>query len=626
VIVAGVQLDNGNSVIAVDQFALSSNGTVKDTETDGKILGWTLGADVSASSQSIKLTVDGDSGAMLEADIAISELVTSVSSVGDVLVGGERVVKWDFLAEESGTATTLDLDVYDSEGLLVAVDARTSEDASAGTRVSTANVSLKQDSQLETLGGVRFETVDSGARAAAELQLLGADLQQPFLHLNANINFTAASAARLLTDWDAAVVAQLRDPGDSTTLLMSMLVTGASQLGVFTSEMSMKDSEGTEVVSWSMEGTSSSDSITTQGTIGSDMVVKLALSKPDGRLDTMTQMDSTVTVEGGEMAISFGVGYDGTDTWDMSGSVSENGDTTASIEAHLHEEWVSVVSWASEGVGDLIGVGRSYVYVNASIPSISDFSDMWELNYVRTSDFIETTNVTWHTDASVAESILSVSSYTMERDDSGEWRYISSVNFTVDHTEPPAAPTPAPPAPSTMIVEGTFMVSVAAAKAQAFIGNFDVEDSFVASIAQRAGVLESTVKVTLSVVSGNGRRLTQTSDQVEILVTYVITAQVGASNDAAVTGDSVLDNMVDTLTSTSAEEFVADFASEFQTTDSASNFSAVMAVPGSATAPTTTEATDSMSGPTTTEATEASGAHAAFSQALLLTTICMLMV
>merc|ERR1712060_7189 len=108
---------------------------------------------------------------------------------------------------------------------------------------------------------------------------------------------------------------------------------------------------------------------------------------------------------------------------------------------------------------------------------------------------------------------------------------------------------------------------------------------------------------------------TQASDQVEILVTYVITAQVGASNDADVIGDSVLDNMVDTLTSTSAEDFVADFASEFQTTDSASNFSVVMAVPGSATAPTTTEAIDDMS-----------SAHAAFSQALLMTTICMLMV
>jgi hypothetical protein len=471
VIVAGVQLDNGDSAIAVDQFALSSNGTVKDTETDGKILGWTLGADVSASSQSIKLTVDGDSGAMLEVDIANSELVTSVSSVGDVLLGGERVFKWDFLAEESDSANTLDLDVYDSGGLLAAVDARTSEDASAGTRVSTANVSLRQDSQLETLGGVRFETVDSGARAAAELQLLGADLQQPFLHLNASINFTAASAARLLTDWDAAVAAQLRDPGDPAELLMSMLVTGTSQWGAFTSEMRLEDPEGTEVMAWSMNGTSSSDSITTQGTIGSDMVVTLALSKPDGRLDTMTQMDSTVTVEGDGMAISVGVGYDGADTWDVSGSVSENGDAIASIEAHLHEEWVSVASWAQEDVGDLIGAGIFYVYVNASMPSISDFSDMWELNYIKTSDFIETTNVTWHMDTSVAESGLSVSSYTMERDDGGEWRYVSSVNFTVDHTEPLAAPTPAPPAPSTMTVEGTFMVSVAASEAQAFIGN-----------------------------------------------------------------------------------------------------------------------------------------------------------
>jgi hypothetical protein len=349
------------------------------------------------------------------------------------------------------------------------------------------------------------------------------------------------------------------------------------------------------------------------------MVVTLALSKPDGRLDTMTQMDSTVTVEGDGMAISVGVGYDGADTWDVSGRVSENGDTTASIEAHLHEEWVSVASWAQEDVGDLIGAGLFYVYVNASMPSVSDFSDMWELNYIKTSDFIETTNVTWHMDTSVAESTLSVSSYTMERDDGGEWRYISSVNFTVDHTEPLAAPTPAPPAPSTMTVEGTFMVSVAASEAQAFISNSDVVDSFVASIAQRAGVQESMVQVTLSVVtlsvaSGSGRRLAQTSNQVEIRVTYVVTAQVGASDDADVIGHSVFDSMADALTSTSAEDFVADFATEFQTTDSASSFSAVVAVPA------TTEA------PTTTEATEVSGAPAAFSQALLLTTICILMV
>jgi len=240
---------------------------------------------------------------------------------------------------------------------------------------------------------------------------------------------------------------------------------------------------------------------------------------------------------------------------------------------------------------------------------------MWEQIYFQMGDFIGTTNTTWHMDTSVAESTLSVSSYTMERDDGGEWRYISSVNFTVDHTEPLAAPTPAPPAPSTMTVEGTFMVSVAASEAQAFIGNSDVVDSFVASIAQRAGVPESMVQVTLSVASGSGRRLAQTSDQVEIRVTYVVTAQVGASDDADVIGHGAFDSMADTLTSTSAEDFVADFASEFQTTDSASSFSAVVAVPGSATAPTTTEAIDDMS-----------SAHAAFSQALLMTTICMLMV
>ena len=117
---------------------------------------------------------------MLEVGIASSELRARVLSVGDVLLDCERIFKWEFRQAESGSTTALDLDVYDSGGPLAAIDARTSADASAGTQVSTANVSYKQDSQLETLGGVRLESVDSGACAGAELRLLGADLQQPF--------------------------------------------------------------------------------------------------------------------------------------------------------------------------------------------------------------------------------------------------------------------------------------------------------------------------------------------------------------------------------------------------------------------------------------------------------------
>ncbi|CAK0844122.1 unnamed protein product [Prorocentrum cordatum] len=374
----------------------------------------------------------------------------------------------------------------------------------------------------------------------------------------------------------------------------------------------MSGSKGAELIAWSTTGTSSSDSITTQGGIGSDTVVTLALSKPDGRLDTVTQMDSSVSIVGDGMSISVSMGYDGTDTWDMSGSLSENGDTAASIEAHLHEQWVSVASWVYE-YGPLGDIGPLYMYANASIPSISDFSDMWEVHYFQTSDFIETANATWHMDTSVGEYSLAASSYTMEKDDGGEWRYTSSVNVTVDHIDTSAAPTPAPPMLSRKTVEGSFRATVAASEAQAFVSNADVEASFVASIAQRAGVPESMVQVTLSVVSSGGRRLS--SGEVEILVTYAITAEVGASDDAGVISDTAFDSMVDTLASTSAEDFVVDFASELEATGSASSFSAVVAVPGSATAPMVTETSEKMS-----------GAQAAFPQALLLAAICMLMV
>jgi len=607
-----VQLGDGKSVISIDQFALSSSGTLLDFETEEKVLGWALDADVSASAQTIQLTVDGASGAMLEVDIANRELTTRDSSAGDVLLGGERVFKWDFLLEESGSTITLDVDVHDSAGVLAAVHATSSEDAVAGTWVSTANVSLRQDDKLETLGGVRLETVDSGARVAAGLQILGEDLQDPFLQLAAGVDFTAAGAARLLTDWEASVAAELRDPRDLAALLVSMSLNGTSSGGVFTTEMRMSGSKGAELIAWSTTGTSSSDSITTQGGIGSDTVVTLALSKPDGRLDTVTQMDSSVSIVGDGMSISVSMGYDGTDTWDMSGSLSENGDTAASIEAHLHEQWVSVASWVYE-YGPLGDIGPLYMYANASIPSISDFSDMWEVHYFQTSDFIETANATWHMDTSVGEYSLAASSYTMEKDDGGEWRYTSSVNVTVDHIDTSAAPTPAPPMLSRKTVEGSFRATVAASEAQAFVSNADVEASFVASIAQRAGVPESMVQVTLSVVSSGGRRLS--SGEVEILVTYAITAEVGASDDAGVISDTAFDSMVDTLASTSAEDFVVDFASELEATGSASSFSAVVAVPGSATAPMVTETSEKMS-----------GAQAAFPQALLLAAICMLMV
>ena len=154
--------------------------------------------------------------------------------------------------------------------------------------MSTANVSYKQDSQLETLGGVRLESVDSGARAGAELLLLGADLQQPFFQFAAGIDFTAAGAARLLTDWDGSVAVELRDPGNLTALLMSMSLSGTSSGGVFASEMSMAGSGGTELMARSTTGASCSDSIISQGAVGSDTAATLMSAKPDGRLDAAT--------------------------------------------------------------------------------------------------------------------------------------------------------------------------------------------------------------------------------------------------------------------------------------------------------------------------------------------------
>lgn len=195
-------------------------------------------------------------------------------------------------------------------------------------------------------------------------------------------------------------------------------------------------------------------------------------------------------------------------------------------------------------------------------------------------------------------------------------------------TAPTPAPTPTPPptptatpspptastTPSTVTISGAFRATVAASEAEAFISNSDVEDSFVASIAQTAGVSESMVEVTLSVVSSSGRRLSTSDSEVEVVITYTITAQVGDSNDANVISQSTLDSMVDTLSSTTATEFVASFNSKFQTTNSTSSFSTVVAVVGSETAPTVV-----------TLPPASSRAQATFPKMLLLATVCGLM-
>jgi hypothetical protein len=372
--------------------------------------------------------------------------------MGDVKFGGDRVCKWDFLWAESGSTTTVDLVVHDSEGLLATVDAKTSDG------VSTANVSFKQESQLQTLGGVRLELEDS----SAQLQLLvGASLQK-FFQLDAGIG-----SSRLLTDWEATVAAQLWDPAQPATLLMSGSVQGTSSGGTFTTETEIKNGAGAQVMTLSTTGTSGSDQITTQGittqgpTAGT--AVTLTLSKPDGRLDTLTQLDFTATVDNENTDISVGMGYDGIDTWDVSGIASG----MASLECHVHEDWASASAWVDE---DTIGVGTIYGYVNSST---ADSSDMWEHNYIQVGDFIETTNVTRHTDASAGESSLSVRAYAMQKDDSGEWQYIYSLNVSGVHAGSPAIPTPAPPAPSTKTVDGTFKAKGAASGARDFVSMGD---------------------------------------------------------------------------------------------------------------------------------------------------------
>jgi len=432
-------------------------------------------------------------------------------------------------------------------------------------------------------------------------------------------------------------------------VMMTMSVTSSSSGGVFTSGMAMEDADGTQLMNWSITGTSASDGISTHGTLGDVMAITLAMSKPDGRLDTMSQMDLTLTMESmmdGEdddemeqgqtrehddeeedtddwdsmdlsnVTISLSLGYDGTDTWDATGIVSQSGDTIASVEAHVHEEWVSLTSWANEDVGDMIGAGSVYEYVNTSMP-FSDSSDMWSINYVQTSDYIETTNVSWHSDASTGISGFSFKSFAMEMDDGGAWQYIFTANATGESTGGPVTPTPAPPAPTTMTVSGSFKARVAASDAQDFISNPVVVAAFVSSIAERVNAPESMVEVTLSVQSsrrlaaGGGRRMTA---QAEILVSYVITAEVSSSGDGGAISESDFDSMVDALESTTAADFVAGFTTELQERDGgiASRYSAVAAVENSETAPATA----------IVQRGATAGARAAFPQALLFATAC----
>ncbi|CAK0904450.1 unnamed protein product, partial [Prorocentrum cordatum] len=158
--------------------------------------------------------------------------------------------------------------------------------------------------------------------------------------------------------------------------------------------------------------------------------------------------------------------------------------------------------------------------------------------------------------------------------------------------EPVATPTPTPiPTPSPTFgsvpapkgrqakVEGSFQVKVPSADVEAFVSDSSVKAAFQRSVAEKAGVAEAEVVVTLSVVTGagsagRGRKvrlapiMLGSADQAEIQVDYSISVEEGAE------GNSVQG----ALATVTAEQFTSPVAG-------ASSF-AVQAVPASATAPT----------------------------------------
>jgi hypothetical protein len=145
-------------------------------------------------------------------------------------------------------------------------------------------------------------------------------------------------------------------------------------------------------------------------------------------------------------------------------------------------------------------------------------------------------------------------------------------------------------------VEGSFEVRVSSADANAFVNDASVKAAFKGSIAEKAGVEEAEVEVTLSVLTGGGSAdrawgggrksrkmsLTQISlssaDQAEIQVAYAITVEEadGSSVQAA-------------LAPVSAEEFTSSFSAQLSASGAATGGGSsytVEAVAASATAPT----------------------------------------
>jgi hypothetical protein len=143
-------------------------------------------------------------------------------------------------------------------------------------------------------------------------------------------------------------------------------------------------------------------------------------------------------------------------------------------------------------------------------------------------------------------------------------------------------------------VQGGFQVRVTSGDAEAFVSDASVKAAFKGSIAQKAGVEEAEVVVTLSVVTGHGsadhawsggRRISPTqirsrsADQAEIQVDYVITVEEEAE------GSSVQLAMA----SVSAAEFTSSFSAQLSGSGAATGGTSsytVEAVAASATAPT----------------------------------------
>jgi hypothetical protein len=600
--------------IETDTVDVVSTGTMKESEPEKVVLSWDVALHESSTSQTIVVSVNGsDDESIIKMDIAMMEGDTTMSSMGEINASSERIVKWSLMEEEVGSTTKVDFDVYDSDGLMGTADVEMVDQT--GMMTMSANVSAKVDDAVEPLFGITYEKMDSDGimtehanisimdddgfmpfggvwlqtkdltspqdMMSAELKLLNGEMLQEFAHLLAGVNFTSSDSVRLISDFSAGVTVNVLNPEDYSHLMM-INSSATSSGGVFTMAIGMYSSSMEEIMSQDMSGTSDSDSIDLSVTM-EDMNAAMTVSfmKPDGRLDLMTPMQSSISLSIEDMSVDFNMGYEGADMWSMSLEVADGGDPVVEVQGQTTGEWFSIMSWASDdtmdmvpGSEDTIGTGFVYEYLNVSLVSVQiseDMKSMWELNYIKTGDYIESTNMSWNTSVSSDEESMSVSSYVMYKDETtGVWHYYNSLNMSTVTIDAAGVTV------ETMSVSSSFYTTVPADQADDFVNDPVVKQSFVTSIAERVGLPESSLEVTLSVVSGTTR-----STATIIKVGYTITTQVAeVSTGAGIIGATAFEAIMATLEETTAEDFVADFVEALEEVEGAVSYS-VQAVPNS---------------------------------------------